>query len=338
MEPQRLDTSSFAGAEQYEAWLSWFDGVFHIDPAQSPEAGFRATSEVWSLGGCVLSRVFAPGARVIRNKTLISRNPIDHWAVAIGRDTITTVSAGRHVFQTSPHVPFIVSLGSEMAIERDEDLQRQLYLSRDTFSSIAPVLDASCGAIVNGAMGTMLADYILLLERSVAGMSEDDLPRLRLAISAMIAACVAPTPDRVAEATEQIDLGRLDRVRRAVRKHLRSHLLGPRLLCRCVGTSRSQLYRLLEPEGGVARYIRRQRLLVAYAMLADPAVDQPIAQIAEELCFADGSGFSRAFRQEFDISPTDLRAAARSGCRPLARLNGHNGVRPTTLNDLLRAP
>ncbi|MFL5284047.1 MAG: helix-turn-helix domain-containing protein [Rhodopila sp.] len=167
-------------------------------------------------------------------------------------------------------------------------------------------------------------------------MSEQDLPRLRLAISAMVAACVAPTPDRMAEATEQVDLGRLDRVRRAVRKHLQSHLLGPRLLCRCVGMSRSQLYRLLEPEGGVAHYIRRQRLLAAYAMLADQAIDKPIAQIAEELCFADGSGFSRAFRQEFDISPTDLRAASRSGCRPLVKLNGHNGTRAATLNDLLR--
>lgn len=210
-------------------------------------------------------------------------------------------------------------------------------MSRDSFSSIAPVLDASCGAVVNGAMGALLADYILLLERRLPEMSEEDLPRLRLAISSMVAACVAPTSDRMVEATEQIDLGRLDRVRRAVQKHLRSHLLGPRLLCRSVGTSRSQLYRLLEPEGGVARYIRRQRLLAAYAMLADPAIDTPIAQIAEELCFADGSGFSRAFRQEFDISPTDLRAASRSGCRPLAKLNGHNGVRPATLNDLLRA-
>jgi len=337
MQPQRLDTSSFANAEQYESWVSWYDGVFDINPAQPPEFGFRATIDVWSLGGCVLSRVFAPGVRVTRSKTLISRNPIDHWAVVIGRDTTTAISAGKNLFQAPPRTPFIVSLGNELASERDADLRLQLYLSRDTFSGIAPTLDASCGSIVNGAMGRLLADYMLLLERGVSEMSEEHLPRLGLAISAMVAACVAPTPDRMAEATEQIDLGRLERVRRGVRKHLRSHLLGPRLLCRYVGTSRSQLYRLLEPEGGVARYIRRQRLLAAYAMLADPAVDKLIAQIAEEFCFADSSGFSRAFRQEFGISPTDLRAVSRSGCRPLAKLNGPNDVRPATLSDLLRA-
>jgi hypothetical protein len=66
MESQRFDTNSFADVEQYEAWLSWFDGVFDIDPAQPPEFGFRATSEIWSLDGCALSRVFAPGVRVTR--------------------------------------------------------------------------------------------------------------------------------------------------------------------------------------------------------------------------------------------------------------------------------
>jgi AraC-like DNA-binding protein len=335
MRSEQFDTASVPASEQYDAWMSWFDRVFDVDRGIGLDQGFRATSETWVMDGCALSRVVAPPVRVTRTRTLIRRNPLDPWVITIGRHATTSVTAAGHTFQAPPGVPFVLSLGNEMISQRDEDERLQLYLSRDDFGDIAPILDASLGAAVDSAMGTLLADYILMLERRLRDIPAEDLPRLKEAICAMVAACVAPTPDRLAEATGQLDLGRLERVRCAVRKHLRSPALGPRLLCRHVGTSRSQLYRLLEAEGGIARYIQRQRLLAAYAILSDPSSDKAIATIAEAFCFADASGFSRAFRQEFEMSPSDVRAATKAGARPLGRTTAI--VRSNTLNDLLRA-
>jgi AraC-like DNA-binding protein len=336
MDSKRFDTSELPAAQQYEAWLSWFDRVFNVKPAVPYEQGFLARSEMWTLDGCALSRVDAPSISVTRNTPLIRRNPIDPWVITIGRSVTTAVTTrGRH-FDAAPGVPFVVSLGSELVSQRDTDGRLHLYLFRDDFSHIAPILDAACGASVDGAMGALLSDYLLLLERRLPDVAAEDLPRLRDAIGAMVAACVAPTPDKLAVASDQIDLSRLEKVRFAVRKHLRSPSLGPRVLCRHIGTSRSQLYRLLEAEGGVARYIQRQRLLAAYAILSDPAHDKSIAAIAEEFCFADASGFSRAFRQEFDMSPSDLRAAGRAGVRPVLKMPDHADVGGATLHDLLR--
>ncbi len=335
MQPERFDTADVPRADQYEAWLSWFDRVFDVEPVTQSQHGFRATSEMWVMEGCALSRVTAPPVRVTRTKTLIRRNPLDPWVITIGRQAASAVTSAGRQFTAEPGVPFVLSLGNELISQREQDERLQLYLSRDDFSDIAPILDSSRGAALDTAMGALLADYMLMLERRLPSIRTEDLPRLKDAICAMVAACVAPTPDRMVEATEQLDLGRLERVRCAVRKHLRSPALGPRLLCRYVGTSRSQLYRLLESEGGVARYIQRQRLLAAYAILSDPSADKPIATIAEEFCFADASGFSRAFRQEFDTSPSDLRAASRAGVRPLGK--AMIGSRSGTLNDLLRA-
>nr|WP_294553855.1 helix-turn-helix domain-containing protein [uncultured Rhodopila sp.] len=335
MQAERFDTADVPKADQYEAWLRWFDRVFDVDPGTRPEHGFHATSEIWALEGCALSRVTAPPVRVTRTRTLIRRNPLDPWVITIGRHTTSSMLSGGREFEARPGVPFVVSLGNELISRREQDERLHLYLSRDAFSDIAPIMDAARGAPVDTAMGALLADYMLMLERRLPNIPTEDLPRLKEAISATVAACVAPAPDRVAEATEQLDLGRLERVRCAVRKHLRSPSLGPRLLCRYVGTSRSQLYRLLESEGGVARYIQRQRLLAAYAILCDPSADKPIATIAEEFCFADASGFSRAFRQEFDTSPSDLRTASRVGARPSGKATIVS--RSSTLNDLLRA-
>jgi AraC-like DNA-binding protein len=337
MDSKRFDTSGLPTTQQYEAWLSWFDRVFDVKPVVPYEQGFLAKSEMWTLDGCALSRVHAPSISVTRDTPLIRRNPIDPWVITVGRNVTTAVTTRGRQFDALPGVPFIVSLGNELVSQRDTDGRLQLYLFRDDFSNIAPVLDASRGTSVDGAMGALLADYLLLLERRLPDIAIEDLPRLREAIGAMVAACVAPTPDKLAEASEQIDLSRLEKVRFAVRKHLRSPALGPRVLCRHIGTSRSQLYRLLEAEGGVARYIQRQRLLAAYAILSDPGNDRSIATIAEEFCFADASGFSRAFRQEFDMSPSDLRAAGRAGVRPVLKPHDRAGIGGGSLHDLLRA-
>lgn len=116
----------------------------------------------------------------------------------------------------------------------------------------------------------------------------------------------------VTSAKQQIDLDRRDRVRRVVQRHLRSPILRPVILCRLVGMSRSNLYRLLGGTGGVRQYIQSQRLLEARALLGDPSTNKPIAAIAEELCFADASSFSRAFKREFGHSPSETRLEART--------------------------
>ena len=132
----------------------------------------------------------------------------------------------------------------------------------------------------------------------------------------MVGACLAPSADRLAEASSHIDLTLMERVRQAVRRNLRSPSLSPEKLCREAATSRSQLYRLLEGEGGVAHYIQRRRLSESFSLLCDASNNLPIGKVAEMLCFADGSSFSRAFRREFGMSPSDVRAGAVGGSSP----------------------
>jgi AraC-like DNA-binding protein len=159
---------------------------------------------------------------------------------------------------------------------------------------------------------------MMALEHHLPDLTEADLPRLARAVGAMVAAAVAPSAERVAVARRQIDVGRKERVRQAVRKHLRTPTFGPAILCRLVGMSRSNLYRVFEDTGGVARYIKRERLLEAHAVLTDPTKTQSISAIAEDLCFADASSFSRTFKREFGHSPGEVRSAARAGLAPPA--------------------
>jgi AraC-like DNA-binding protein len=159
----------------------------------------------------------------------------------------------------------------------------------------------------------MLADYMILLARRLPDLAPEEGTWLAKAVEAMVAACLGPSSDRLAVASKQLGLTLMERVRRSLRANLRSPSLGPQQLCREAAISRTRLYRLLEGEGGVTHYVRRQRLSAGFAQLSDISNVLPVFRIAKMLCFTDTLSFSRAFRREFGMSPSDVRAAALAG-------------------------
>jgi len=336
MKAETFATSGLPAPQQFDAWMAWFDGVFDVQPHDAPRHGFHAHSQSWQIGGCMVSRVQAPAIRVERNIKHSRRNPLDHWVITLGRQATSWVSSRDATLSVHPGIPFVLSLADEVTSERAGDQRLQLYMSRDKFDDLSPALDRARGAALDTPLGSLLGDYLVLLEQILPDIAPDDQPRVSDAIGAMVAACLAPEQDRAGCAGPQIDLVRMERIRRVVRKYLRSPSLGTRLLCHSLSVSRSKLYRLMDAEGGVAGYIQRQRLLDAYALFSDQSVSQTITAIAEELCFADTSGFSRAFRREFGVTPSDVRAGARSSPNAGSTSAQGNGAAGGSLNSLLR--
>ncbi len=98
-------------------------------------------------------------------------------------------------------------------------------------------------------------------------------------------------------------------MRRLIEANVPEPDLGPEFLCQRLGMSRAKLYRLFKPIGGVGAYIQQRRLTRAYHALTDPAqAHLYVGMIATRCGFGSASVFSRAFRQAFGLSPTDLRA------------------------------
>jgi AraC-like DNA-binding protein len=78
--------------------------------------------------------------------------------------------------------------------------------------------------------------------------------------------------------------------------------------------SRASIYRLFEPIGGVRSYIQQRRLMHAYQIISNPShFEEGIASIAAKLGFTESTAFSRAFRSLYHMTPSDVRAAAKSG-------------------------
>lgn len=311
--PSIFATQNLRPPDQLPAWQEWFAPVFDFAKLEQASEGFHATNMVWSLGDLSISRVLAPSTQVKRTKANIARAPIDHWVLTYCRQGATTVRTPRGEFSAAGGVPFLWSFGEEFQSTRTRVDRIQIMMSREAFCDLAPMLDASRGSAIGTAWGGLLGDFIVAVEKWLPSMTASDLPRLTASVRNMTAACVAPSAERMVLARQEIGNGLLQRVRRTIQERLQSPQLQATTLCRTLGISRSQLYRLFEPAGGVVRYIQRQRLARICALLSDPENRRPIATIAADYCFQDASSFTRAFRQEFGYSPSDVRSAAKAG-------------------------
>ncbi|MFO1080530.1 MAG: hypothetical protein U1E23_07890, partial [Reyranellaceae bacterium] len=267
MQCSEFGTRDLPAHIQLEAWQAWYGRVFETTPLHPGEPGFFAHARAWTLPGLTLNEVTAPGLSVVRTPTLIRREPVDHWAITLSKRSPTLLDTGDASFSAPAGLPFVLSLGQTMRNRREADERIQLYLSRDTFHGIATLLDNCRVRPLEAAGARLLADYLRLLLRNLPSLGDEEASRLVDATRAMVAACLAPSVQRLADAQPVINVTLMERVRQAVRRHLRSPALGPDLICREAATSRSQLYRLLEGEGGVGRYIQKLRLSEAFALL-----------------------------------------------------------------------
>ncbi len=100
----------------------------------------------------------------------------------------------------------------------------------------------------------------------------------------------------------------IPQIRRHIRDNLASSELTPASIARHFGISKAQLYRVMEPVGGVAAFIRQQRLRACRRDLHNPAFRHLlIGEIAYKHGFSNIASFNRQFRQEFNCAPGDAR-------------------------------
>jgi AraC-like DNA-binding protein len=312
MRSSTFTTQNLKPSDQLQAWQEWFFPAFEITPLE-PDDPFEAQNSLWKLGDVIVSRVLAPSVHVKRTKANLKKAAGDHWVLTYCRQGDTTVRTPKGEFTAPEGVPFFWLFGDEFESKRTRVDRIQVLLPRERFNNLTPALDAARGTAFETPLGALLGDYILALERQLPSLNEDDASRLATTSCQMITACIAPSADRLRLAEQGISIGLFERAKLIINGQLHSFKLQPTMLCRQLGISRSQLYRLFERKGGVTHYIQRQRLIRIFDALCNPDDRRPISAVAADFCFEDPSSFGRAFRREFGCNAGDVRASAAAG-------------------------
>lgn len=299
---------------QFAFWQACNNGLVDVrQPEGAANAGFAASGTMWRMGGFALSSGESDPCHYSRTARHIRRDSVDHWVVSIIRSGQRRFCTDGFSVINDSRAALITSFDRPYETDRSKSAWLQLYIPRDSFPDFGPMIDAARYQRLDTTMGHLLKDYISLLPHRLPDLTAAETERLAEATRAMVAACIQPSADHLMEATPQIELVQLAQVKRLIRQNLSSAMLGPDRLWRQAGVSRSKLYRLFEPFGGVARFIQTERLKRAHAALCDPADRRSIGRIAEDVGLFDLSSFGRMFRTTYGVSPRELRLAAAGG-------------------------
>jgi AraC-like DNA-binding protein len=293
--------------QQFGVWQDMNAGVIELELAdRTARGGFPAERYTWMLGDLKITQAYLRGApeRIWRHRP---RSWLDHWCVVLARAPRRAGAPAGRGFGTTLAVR-LLSMPFEGRGCDEEVLS--VFLPRESLDIDPALLDRLHCAQLSPAMANLLTDYLTGLHRALPTVTEGQAASLAQATRSLLAACIAPSADSLAQAEQPARAALLERAGRVVRENLGSAEFGPEELCRHLAVSRSKLYRLFEPAGGVARFIQRERLNEAHRRLADPMRSPSIHVVGLDVGFLDHSTFSRAFRREFGYSPSDARERA----------------------------
>ena len=194
-----------------------------------------------------------------------------------------------------------------------------LFVPRSLVETVLPDADAVHGRILDwrSPWTRILYEHMSALTLSLPGM---DAAEARAALrqgAHLFLAAFGKQAMLSGDARAALRAAKFGRARRYIQANLHQATLSPETVLDNLQMPRASLYRLFEHEGGIAAYIRDQRLREAANELGRfPHL--AVKDIAYGLGFNSPSSFARAFRHAFDMTPQDLRAhilAARQGGR-----------------------
>ncbi len=268
---------------------------------------FQGRQKLWDLGNLVLAEISTDRLAFSSLPGHVRRDPVDHWTMTVLLSGSIRTDAARRVFTAGPGEVQVHSLGRSFAGVVDKSQMLMLFVPRDHSLETAAILSSAEFSAAGTGMGRLFSDYLVDVAKRLPMLTEADLPGLVAATRAMILACISPSAEHIEAAEGPIANVLLERARQLIQSRLLDPKLGSEMVRRELGISRTRLYNLFEPFGGVMHFIQHRRLLSACAALTDPNDRRLIFQIAEERGFSDGAEFSRAFKRAFGSSPSEVR-------------------------------
>lgn len=310
-----FSTEGLGTGASFAAWRQSI-GVF-LDvrlPSHEPPS-FAAHVEGYLLEDVFVSRCQAGAQKFDRPTAKIARDSIDHYMIQLVLDGRIEMDHRRD--------NFIVPRGGLIAFDLSEVM--------DTFNAdfsvlsvivprrrLAPLLadpDAQQGARVDPETGAgkLLANYLTTLFSVAPTLTQAEASMAARSLLDIIALAFNGQALKTGDLPELAQRAELMRVQNYIKSRLPNADLEPTSVAEGVGMSRAQLYRLFAPIGGVAEYIREQRLRRCLAdLLSARHAHRQIADIAYRWGFSDPISFAKAFKQRFGRTPSEAREAGLS--------------------------
>ena len=272
-------------------------------------APFSSVTDVYRLPDATVSQTTTSASRLTRSLKTIARSAADQVLVLCYRSGGFTFETGGVTRRVKAGELAVFDLSQEVVFEAAVVDNISLAISRRKLEALFPVVDHAHGFVLEPCpLTTVLFGMIRNVLMIGAAIPLAEGRAIADAMVQLAAACL-DMPSTAANAGNGTIS--LIAIKAAIERRLSDSALGPQTLLDEFGITRSTLYRLFEPFGGVSAYIMERRLRHAFRRMTDPlGPSLRISQLAFDLGFSHPSAFTRAFKGFFGVSPKDALALA----------------------------
>ena len=308
MPAPKLDTVSFATdtvepIHRLDAWREFYRGFYDVRPLDLGKGVLTAEARSWRLGALVAGRynyeaaiTTSPESGNIEDRVVLriyvngsAHGVIGDRPVQFGPNAVHLLDRSRPYRAISSDVEtLIVSVPYETiaydpsqhnghhAFAFDTPLGRMLRANLEAIFEAAPAATIEDGHAISSA-------FLGMLQVILTSNHKDDGLREKF------------------EESREIGL------KRYITDNLCDPALSVEVICAAMGVSRTTLYRIFEPEGGLFQFVRTRRLEGALKELAGNAPRRGlIGAAAARWGYPDQSQFNRLFRAHFGFRPGDV--------------------------------
>lgn len=331
----KLDGRQFARDERFEVWRQSVEPLFDCRPAREAAGeDFVGRLESYNLGQTLIARSAFTPLHFQRDR----RTSDDHLLVQLYTHGGYQGYNGDRKVRVGPGDISLLDMGLGLETLAPGSANLSLVIPRDSFFALTKPAAYRPGTVLRAGtpLATIIANHLSAVWDTLADASAEEVPAINRALVGAVAGAFSQGPVRE-EAGMSLEDAARDAVRTFIVHNLEDPGLGPVRLCRRFGLSRTRLYRLFEPFGGVAGYIREQRLDRAFRELAErDRGHRRLVDVALECGFDSQSHFCRLFRQRFGMTPGEATEQGRAARARRSPARDDEQARPEFREWLLR--
>lgn len=306
---------------QGPAWIDYVGRILDVRlPRGKHTAGFRGEIDTYVLKDLIFLDSRTDPVSQTRSTARISTDNMRDYCFHVAVEgIIETVTGNFQQRKSEQFVPGILALDMNQKMQMVRPTYARVlafFLPRAVVEAEIPDAESLHGRVVTYTtpLTRMILDHLGALCRELPTLPEQEAEMALRTCSQLILAAFGKQQRLAASASAAARSLLQQQVQRYVENHLRDPRLSPSDILKTFKLSRPTLYRIFEPEGGLATYIRNRRLHAAATELASlPQLS--VMTIADDFGFTSPSDFTRAFRRAYGIAPQDFRALGMEALR-----------------------
>jgi len=287
-----------------EAWSQRTKG-WDIRLAEGGDASrFEGTASAWLMGDAVLALGdFTMGSIQAREHRHVRADQMDHYKLSLIEcaNFRSDLDGHRVTLERSDQILITDLARPETVVVQGRWIE--FYLPRDAVDGALPRPMDLHGVVLGGWASELLASHLRATLREIGRLTLDGVSLVTRAAVHLLAASLTAADQHVSLARPVVQATMLRQICNYIELHLAEPDLSSEQICGIFKMSRAALYRMFEPLGGVASFIRERRLERIHALLIGANRKTSVSRMAFDHGFKNATHFTRIFKERFGYSP-----------------------------------